>query len=123
MNAAHFRIPQIVLGAILATGLSSVVMATDVAVVGITVGSLGNPYFVAAAKGIEARAKKITPNAKVIAVSSDFDLGKQFTQVDNFIGAGAQILMINAADPVAIAPGFFRANNAGFVVGAFDGYA
>ncbi|HJV94799.1 MAG TPA: ABC transporter, partial [Albitalea sp.] len=42
--------------------------------VGITVGSLGNPYFVTVAKGAEARAKAINPNAKVTAVSADYDL-------------------------------------------------
>ena len=123
MNTARPAIAQVVLGAVLAAGLSSTAMAKDITTVGITVGSLGNPYFVAAAKGIEARAKKITPNAKIVAVSSDFDLGKQFTQIDNFIGAGAQILMINAADPVAIRPALMTAHKAGIVVGAFDGAA
>ena len=123
MNTARLGTSQVVLGAALAAGLFSTAMAKDITTVGITVGSLGNPYFVAAAKGIEARAKKLTPNAKIVAVSSDFDLGKQFTQIDNFIGAGAQILMINAADPVAIGPALMTAHKAGIVVGAFDGAA
>lgn len=120
MKLARFGLSQIALGAVMAASLSGVAMAKDVTVVGITVGSLGNPYFAATDKGIEAKAKEITPGAKVIAVSSDYDLNKQFTQIDNFIAAGAQVIMLNAADPVAIAPALMKAHNAGIAIGAFD---
>lgn len=99
-------------GCVLAVGLSSAAMAEDPTGVGITVGSLGNPYFVVALKGIEARAKEITPGAKTIAASSDWDLNKQFTRIDDFIGAGAQVIMVNTADPVAIAPALMIASTA-----------
>jgi ribose transport system substrate-binding protein len=89
-------------------------------VVGITVGSLGNPYFAATDKGIAGKAKQITPNAKIDIVSSDYDLNKQFTQIDNFIAAGAEVIMVNASDPVAIAPAIMKAKKAGIAVGAFD---
>jgi ribose transport system substrate-binding protein len=120
MKLARFGLSQLALGAVLAAGLSSAAMAKDITVVGITVGSLGNPYFAATDKGIAARAKEITPSAKIIAVSSDYDLNKQFTQIDNFIAAGAQVIMVNAADPVAIAPALMKAHNAGIAIGAFD---
>ncbi|HEX3983546.1 MAG TPA: ABC transporter, partial [Acidisoma sp.] len=77
MKFARFGLSQLALGAVLAAGLSSTAMAKDIKVVGITVGSLGNPYFVATDKGIAAKAKEITPGAKIIAVSSDYDLNKQ----------------------------------------------
>jgi ribose transport system substrate-binding protein len=114
---------QIAAGTVLAAALCSSAMAKDVTVVGVTVGSLGNPYFVAAAKGIRARAREITPGASVMSASSDFDLNKQFTQIDNFIAAGAQVIMLNAADPIAVAPALLKAHNAGIVIGAFDGAA
>jgi ribose transport system substrate-binding protein len=120
MNHLRLGLSQLALGAVLAAGLSTAAMAKDITVVGITVGSLGNPYFVATDKGIAARAKEITPGAKIIAVSSDYDLNKQFTQIDNFIAAGAQVIMVNAADPVAIAPALMKAHNAGIAIGAFD---
>ena len=88
--------------------------------VGITVGSLGNPYFVATDKGIAGEAKQITPDARLTFVSSDYDLNKQFTQMDNFVASGAKIIMINAVDPVAIEPAIKRAQAAGAVVAAFD---
>jgi ribose transport system substrate-binding protein len=120
MNLKRLGLSQLALGAALMVGLSGTAMAKDINVIGITVGSLGNPYFAATNKGIAARAKEITPSAKIVAVSSDYDLNKQFTQIDNFIAAGAQVIMVNAADPVAIAPALLKAHNAGIAIGAFD---
>lgn len=101
-------------------GLASPVMAKDLTSVGISVGSLGNPFFVATIKGIEDKAKAINPNVKITSVSSDYDLNKQFTQVDNFIASGVNVLMINAVDPIAVEPSVKRAQAAGMVVAAFD---
>jgi ribose transport system substrate-binding protein len=56
----------------------------------------------------------------VTSVSSDYDLGKQSTQMDNFIAAGTNVIMVNAVDPNAIAPAIERAHKAGAVVAAFD---
>lgn len=101
-------------------GLASPVMAKELTSVGISVGSLGNPFFVATIKGIEDKAKAINPNVKITSVSSDYDLNKQFTQVDNFIASGVNVLMINAVDPIAVEPSVKRAQAAGMVVAAFD---
>jgi ribose transport system substrate-binding protein len=120
MKFARNGVSAVALGAVLVAGLSSAAMAKDISMVGITVGSLGNPYFAATDKGIVAKAKEITPSARITAVSSDYDLNKQFTQIDNFIAAGAQVIMVNAADPVAIAPALMKAHNAGIAIGAFD---
>ena len=88
--------------------------------IGITVGSLGNPYFVTIVKGAEAKAKTINPNARVTAVSSDYDMNKQFTQIDNFISAHVDMILINAVDPKAIEPAVKKAKAAGIVVVAVD---
>lgn len=111
---------RLALGIAIVAGLTSPALAKDLTGVGISVGSLGNPFFVATIKGIEDKTKGINPNAKVTAVSSDYDLNKQFTQVDNFIASGVNVLMINAVDPVAIEPSVKRAQAAGMVVAAFD---
>src|SRR4029079_9329061 len=66
--------------------------------VGITLGSLGNPFFVSLAKGAEAKVKQYNPNAKVTALSADYDLNKQFSQIDGFISAGADLILVNAVD-------------------------
>ena len=88
--------------------------------IGITVGSLGNPYFVTIVKGAEAKAKQINPNVKVTSVSADYDLNKQFTQIDNFISAHVDMILLNAADPKAIEPAVKKAEAAGIVVVAVD---
>lgn len=88
--------------------------------IGITVGSLGNPYFVTIVKGAEAKAKQINPAATVTAVSADYDMSKQFTQIDNFIAAHVDMILLNAADPKAIEPAVKKARAAGIVVVAVD---
>jgi len=88
--------------------------------IGVTVGSLGNPYFVTIVKGAEARAKQLNPNAKVTAVSADYDLNKQFTQIDNFISAHVDMILLNAADAKAIEPAVKKAQAAGIPVVAVD---
>jgi ribose transport system substrate-binding protein len=102
---------------VLATGVAS---ARELKMVGITVGSLGNPFFVAVAKGATDEAHAINPNAKVTVASADYDLNKQFTQIDNFVAAGADLILVNAADPKAIAPAIKRAEAAGVAVVAVD---
>jgi ribose transport system substrate-binding protein len=88
--------------------------------VGISVGLLGNPFFVATIKGIEDRAREINPDVQVTSVSADYDLNKQVSQIDSFIAAGVDIIMLNAVDAQAIAPAVKRAQNAGITVAAFD---
>ena len=89
--------------------------------VGVTMGSLGNPYFVALTKGItDAANAGGGGHVRVIAVSADYDLNKQFTQIDNFIAAGVNLIVLNAVDPNAILPAIKRAQAAGIVVVAAD---
>ncbi|MFD1910770.1 ABC transporter substrate-binding protein [Halodurantibacterium flavum] len=88
--------------------------------IGISVGLLGNPFFVATIAGIEDRAREINPNVEVTSVSADYDLNRQSSQIDSFIAAGMDIIMLNAVDAEAIAPAVARAKAAGVVVAAFD---
>lgn len=115
---------KFVVKAALAALLASVAIAgahaKDLNKVGISVGSLGNPFFVATINGITDKAKSINPNVEVTSVSSDYDLNKQFSQIDNFIAAGVDIIMLNAVDPKAIGPAIAKAKAAGIVVAAFD---
>lgn len=94
--------------------------AADIRKVGITVGSLGNPYYAVTDKGIADQARLLTPGAQVNAVSADYDLGKQFNQIQNFVASGVNIIMLNAVDPVAIGPAIKHAQSAGVIVAGFD---
>ncbi|HEY0212040.1 MAG TPA: ABC transporter substrate-binding protein [Paenirhodobacter sp.] len=116
MRSVKTLISALALAAVSAVPVS----AKDLNSIGISVGLLGNPFFVATIKGIEDAAKKINPNVKITSVSADYDLNKQVSQIDNFIAAGVDIIMLNAVDQNAIAPSVKRARDAGVVVAAFD---
>jgi len=99
---------------------ANVAGAAELKKIGITLGSLGNPFFVALASGAKAKAQETNPKVEVISASADYDLNKQFTQMDNFIAAGVNMILVNATDPKAIAPAIKRAQAAGIVVVAVD---
>ena len=103
-----------------ALGQGAAAQEKELQSIGISVGLLGNPFFVATIKGIEDRAREVNPDVKVTSVSADYDLNKQVSQIDNFIAAGVDIIMLNAVDASAIAPAVKRATDAGVVVAAFD---
>ncbi len=100
--------------------LAGATQARELKAVGVTVGSLGNPYFITVGKGITDAAHQANPQAKVTVSSADYDLNKQFTQIDNFIAAGVDMIVVNAADPRAIAPAIKRAQAAGITVIGVD---
>lgn len=100
--------------------LSGVAAAKELNSVGITLGTLGNPFFVAISKGAEAKARQINPKVRFTSASADYDLNKQVSQIENFVSAGVDLILINAVDPKAIAPAIERAKKAGIVVVAVD---
>ncbi len=110
------------LAAVASLSLAAAVPATAKTLqsVGITLGSLGNPYFVALTKGVTAQARAVNPQVRVVSSSADYDLNKQFTQIDNFIASGVNVIILNAVDPNAILPAIKRAQKAGIVVVAAD---
>lgn len=109
------------LGAVAALALTLPATAEELTSVGVTVGNLGNPFFVQVVKGVEAKAKELGgDDVQVTAVSADYDLAKQFSQIDNFIASGVDMIVVNAADPAAIEPAIKRAQDAGIVVVAVD---
>ncbi len=88
--------------------------------VGLTVGDMANPFFVAMGKGTEEAAKKINPNVKVTALSTKYDLNTQVGQIENFIANKVDLILVNAVDKDAIAPVLKKAHDAGVVVVAVD---
>ncbi|MFD1882926.1 ABC transporter substrate-binding protein [Paracoccus pacificus] len=87
---------------------------------GITVGTLGNPFFKPLIQGAEDGLKTGNPNVEITSVGADYELNKQASQIDSFIGAGAKIIMLNAVDVVAIKPFVEKAKAAGIIVAAMD---
>jgi ribose transport system substrate-binding protein len=72
--------------------------------VAVTVGDLGNPFFVQIAHGAQDAAKKINPSVKFSAESSNYDVNNQTNQMDNFVSSGVSLILLNAvpADHVAL---------------------
>ena len=55
-------------------------------------------------KGAELEARKLAGDSvKVTLVSSGYDLGQQVSQIDNFIAAKVDMIILNAADSKASA--------------------
>lgn len=102
---------------------ANIAAAKELKSIGISLGSMGNPFFVALAKGAEVEAKTVNPNVKITTVGYDYDLGKQNTQIDNFIAAGVDLILLNPGDPKAIAPAIRRAQAAGIIVVSVDTHA
>ena len=95
--------------------------AKELKSIGVTVGDLANPFFVQITKGAELEARKLAgDNVKVTLVSSGYDLGQQVSQIDNFIAANVDMIILNAADSKGIGPAVKRAKDAGIVVVAVD---
>ncbi len=107
--------------AVLVLGALSVSAAQPLRSVAITVGDLGNPFFVQIAKGAEAKARELGgAGVKITAVSSGYDLNQQTNQVEDFIAAKVDLIVLNAADTKGIAPAVRKARAAGIVVVAVD---
>ena len=76
--------------------------------VALTVGDLGNPFFVQIAHGAEAQAKHINGKVKFTALSSNYDVNNQTNQIDNFISSNVNLILLGAADSKGIAPAVMR---------------
>jgi ribose transport system substrate-binding protein len=107
--------------ALVALAGSNTLAAKPLNSVGISVGDLANPFFVAIGQGASDEAKKLGgPNVKITTVSSNYDLNTQVGQIENFIANKTDIILVNAVDPKALEPVLKLAADAGVVVVAFD---
>lgn len=89
--------------------------------VGVTVGDLGNPFFVQIVKGAQSAAERLGgTDVRFSALSSGYDLNRQVNQIDDFIAAKVDLIVLNAADSRGIAPAVRKARAAGIVVVAVD---
>ena len=95
--------------------------STDLQGLGVTVGSLGNPFFVTIGAAADQTAQDLTgSDVNTAVVSSDYDLNKQINQLEDFIASGANLILLNAADSEGVAPAVARAKAAGAIVIAID---
>lgn len=116
------KIRSIIKSLAICTALSACfATAEELKSIGVTVGDLGNPFFVQIGKGAEIRAKELLgKDVQVTVVSSNYDLNTQVAQIENFIAAKVQLILVNAADSKGIAPAIKKAKAAGIIVIAVD---
>lgn len=89
--------------------------------IALTVGDLSNPFFVLMGRGAESEARKIGGDSvRTTIVSSGYDLNQQFNQIENFVAADTDVIILNAADSKGIAPAVTKAKQAGSIVIAVD---
>jgi ribose transport system substrate-binding protein len=88
--------------------------------IGLTVGDLGNPFFVQIAHGATDQAKTYNPNVKVMSLSSNYDVKNQVSQIKDFISSGVDMIILGAANSKAIAASVKQAKARGIVVVAVD---
>ncbi|GLI04859.1 ribose ABC superfamily ATP-binding protein [Paenibacillus tyrfis] len=89
--------------------------------IGMTVPTLGNPFFVAMSKGAQEAANKY--NADITVVSADHDLAKQTQQFEDFITQKVDLILLSPFDSKGIAAAIQQAKAAGIPVVALDGSA
>ena len=76
--------------------------------VGLTVGDLGNPFFVQIAHGAQAQARTYNPDVKFTSLSSNYDVKNQIEQMNSFISSGVDLIILGAANSKGIAPAVKR---------------
>lgn len=111
---------MILLASAAALMVTGAAQAKELKSIGVSLGSLGNPFFIALSKGAEFEAKKTNPNVKLLTFGYDYDLGKQVNQIDNFIAAGVDLILLNPGDVKALRPAIEKAQKAGIKVVAVD---
>ncbi|MDN6625870.1 MAG: D-ribose ABC transporter substrate-binding protein [Pisciglobus halotolerans] len=90
----------------------------DELVVGVSVSTLSNPFFVSLDEGINTLAKD--NDTKIISVDAQDDTAKQSNDVDDLIQQGVDILLINPVDSSAITPAVESANGSDIPVIMMD---
>ncbi|CAA6679874.1 MULTISPECIES: sugar ABC transporter substrate-binding protein [unclassified Lentimonas] len=86
--------------------------------IGMTVQSLSNPAWAGYCQAIE---KKVKANGgRINYVACDSNVGKQITQIENFVSSGVDVIIIHPADPEGVEFALKQAREAGVKVLAWD---
>ena len=78
--------------------------------IGISVLTLGNPFFNVIAEGVKEEAAK--HGYDVLVVDGDRDVQKQANQIDDFLTKGVVAIILNPCDRQSIGPAIEKANQA-----------
>ena len=87
-------------------------------VIGFSVSTLNNPFFVSLSDAAEEKAKSL--DAKISVVDAQDDASKQASDVEDLIQQKVDMIMINPVDSAAVASAVESANSAGIPVITVD---
>ncbi|PQD94313.1 D-ribose ABC transporter substrate-binding protein [Pradoshia eiseniae] len=90
----------------------------DEVVIGFSVSTLNNPFFVSLSDAAEEKAK--SEEAKITVVDAQDDASKQASDIEDLIQQKVDLIMINPVDSSAIASAVESANSAGIPVITVD---
>jgi len=101
------------------TGTSSVDQGSESkGTIGVSVLTLGNPFFNVIAEGVKEEVAK--HGYDVVVVDGDRDVQKQANQIDDFLTKGVVAIILNPCDRQSIGPAIEKANQAGVPVFTCD---
>lgn len=86
--------------------------------IGMTVQSLSNPTWAGYCQAIEKEVK--AQGGMINYVACDSNVGKQITQIENFISSGMDVIIVHPADPKGVEFALKQAREAGIKVLAWD---
>ena len=86
--------------------------------IGVSVLTLGNPFFNVIAEGVKDEAAN--HGYDVVVVDGDRDVQKQANQIDDFLTKGVAAIILNPCDRQSIGPAIEKANRAGVPVFTCD---
>ena len=81
--------------------------------IGVSVLTLGNPFFSVIAEGVREEAAK--HGYDVVVVDGDRDVQKQANQIDDFLTKGVDAIILNPCDRQSIGPAIEKANKEGVI--------
>lgn len=86
--------------------------------IGFSISTLNNPFFVSVKDGVEAKAKELGVNVKIVDAQND--PAKQANDVADLLQQGVSVLLVNPVDSAAISTSVEAANKANIPVIALD---
>lgn len=92
--------------------------ASGEGLIGLSVSTLNNPFFVTLADGAEKAAKEA--GNKLVVVDAGNDTAKQASDIEDLISKGIKVLIVNPVDSDAVGPAVENAIEAGIQVIAVD---
>lgn len=86
--------------------------------IGFSISTLNNPFFVSVKDGVEAKAKELGVNVKIVDAQND--PAKQANDVADLLQQGVSVLLVNPVDSAAISTSVEAANKSKIPVIALD---